>query len=87
MIENMLLYLRATRQQLWEVHLAAKDQFTLLQVFTKYYFARMSPVYLSAMYIHVQSPDWGYRELGVFERKLRCVNKSEKSFVTDQQRA
>ena len=78
MIENMLLYIRATRQQLWNLHLAAKDGFT------KYYFAldllsyaRMSPVYLSAMY-NLQTED---PESWKFLKTNFCVNKSRKCFV------
>ena len=78
MIENMLLYMRATRQQLWNLHLGAKN------IFTKYYFAldllfyaRMSPVYLSAMYnLRIEDP-----ESWKFIKTNFCVKKSKKGFV------
>ena len=51
MIETMLLFIRATRQQLWELHLASLDGFA------KYFFsldlqnyAKMTPTYLSQIY-------------------------------------
>ena len=51
MIGNMLLYFRATRQKLWNLHLASQDNFV------KYFFsldlqnyARMMPVHLSHLY-------------------------------------
>lgn len=51
MIGNMLLYFRATRQKLWNLHLASQDSFV------KYYFSldlinysRMIPVHLTHLY-------------------------------------
>ena len=51
MIGNLLLYLRATRQRLWDLHLASQDSFV------KYFFsldlqnyARMMPVHLTHLY-------------------------------------
>ena len=50
MIECLLIFLRSTRQQLWELHLASLNRFT------KYFFAldllnyaRMTPIQLSSM--------------------------------------
>ena len=51
MIGNLLLYVRATRQKLWNLHLASQDKFV------KYFFsldlqnyARMMPVHLTHLY-------------------------------------
>ena len=67
MFENLLLFIRATRQCLWEEHLASLDRFV------KYFFvldlqnyARYSPVYLSQMYnLQASDPEtWDFLRSG-----------------------
>ena len=78
MIQNMLLYLRGTKQQLWNLHLAAQDSFV------KYFFsldlqnyARMAPTELSLMY-DIKNNDpvtWEFLENNF------CCKKSEGPFI------
>ena len=78
MIETMLLFLRGTKQQLWNLHLAALDKFT------KYFFAldlqnyaRMTPVYLSNMHgLRSEDP-----ETWKFLSENFCCNKTPAAFV------
>ena len=74
LVETMLLFVRASRQGLWELHLAS------LEMFTKFFFAydqinyaRLSPVYLSEMYALKQNDarSWEFFKSGNFS-----VNKS-----------
>ena len=57
MIETLFLFIRSTRQELWELQLVSLDRYT------KYFFsldltnyARMAPIYLSQMY-HLRDAD------------------------------
>ena len=77
MFEELLLFIRATRQSLWELHLAS------LQNLAKYFFAfdlqnyaRFTPVYLSQMYeLETINPtSWS------FLRKNFTVNKTRIPF-------
>lgn len=80
MFEIMLLFIRATRQSKWELHL------TSLNMFTKYFFAhdqinyaRLTPVYLSDMF-SLKTKDqrsWEFLKSGNF-----CVNKSKVPFCS-----
>ena len=57
MFENLLLFVRSTRQCLWKEHLASLNEF--IKYFLKLElqnYARYSPVYLSQMY-DLQSKD------------------------------
>ena len=62
MIETLFLFIRSTRQELWELQLVSLDRYT------KYYFsldltnyARMTPIYLSQMYdLQESDPDTWY---------------------------
>jgi len=74
----LLLFVRASRQGLWELHLAS------LNMFVKYFFAynqqnyaQLSPVYLSEMYSMKEDDliSWEFLKTGNF-----CVNKSTTSF-------
>ena len=74
MIETMLLFMRVTKQQLWNLHLAA------LEKVTKYFFsldllnyARMTHVYLSKMF-GLRSEDPETRK---FLSENFCCNKTE----------
>ena len=74
MFEYLLLFIRATRQQMWELHLAS------LHELVKYFFAfdmqnyaRLTPVYLAEMFSLKETDPciWNYFDKGYF-----CVNKS-----------
>ena len=74
MFEYLLLFIRATRQQMWELHLAS------LHELVKYFFAfdmqnyaRLTPVYLAEMFLLKETDPciWNYFDKGYF-----CVNKS-----------
>ena len=75
LVEIMLVFIRATWQGIWDLHL------TLLEMFVKYFFAydqinyaRFAPVYLSEMFA-LKSQDqqsWEFLESGNFS-----VNKSQ----------
>ena len=77
MIDNIFLYLRATWQQLWQLHLVALDDFV------PYFFAldlqnhaKMSPIYLSEMY-NLEIEDQEFLSAGSF-----CVAKTMVPFVS-----
>ena len=74
MFEYLLLFIRATRQKMWELHLAS------LHELVKYFFAfdmqnyaRLTPVYLAEMFSlkETDSYIWNYFDKGYF-----CVNKN-----------
>ena len=74
MFEYLLLFIRATRQQIWELHLAS------LHELVKYFFAfdmlnyaRLTPVYLAEILSLKETEPciWNYFDKGCF-----CVNKS-----------
>ena len=78
MIGTMLLFMRATKQKLWSLHLASLDRFS------PYFFAldlgnyaRMTPVYLSSMY-SLRKDD---RETWDFISSNFCCNKTKAPFV------
>ena len=78
MIEGLLLTLRSSRQQLWNLKLASRERFV------KYYFAldllnyaRMTPIELSSLF-DLQKSD---RESWDFLVKNHSVNKTKGSFV------
>ena len=79
LLELLLLFTRATRQQLWELHLST------LHEFAKYFFAcdmfnyaPMTPVYLSQMYElkEKDSETWDFFINGYFS-----VNKTSVPFT------
>ena len=77
MIDNIFLYLRAARQQLWQLHLVALDNLV------PYFFAldlqnhaSMSPIYLSEMY-NLAMEDQELLSAGSF-----CVAKTMIPFIS-----
>ena len=79
MIETLLLYIRSTRQELWELQLVA------LERFAKFFFAtdltnyaRMTPIYLSKVYCLRDSD----RTTWDFLRTNFCCRKTLKSFTS-----
>ena len=61
MFENLLLFVRASRQGAWELHLSSLNEFV------KYFFAhdqlnyaRMTPLYLATMTELKESEEWNY---------------------------
>ena len=79
MVESLLLFIRSSREKLWNLHLASLDEFT------KYFFAhdqinyaRLSPVYVASM-LELQQTDystWEYLEQNF------SVNKSGIPFTS-----
>ena len=79
MIETLLLYIRSTRQELWELQLVA------LERFAKFFFAtdltnyaRMTPIYLSKVY-GLRDSD---RNTWDFLRTNFCCRKTLKAFTS-----
>ena len=75
MFEYLLLFIQATRQQMWKLHLAS------LHELVKYFFAfdmqnyaRLTPVYLADMFLPKEADPcrWNYFDKGYF-----CINKSK----------
>ena len=78
MFEALLLYIRATRQRLWDLHLASTHNLAkYFFVHDKHNYARMIPVYLAEMIsLKDNDPDtWNFFEDGNFS-----VNKTKISF-------
>lgn len=78
LIEIMLLFVRASRQGLWELHLASLERFVkFFFAYDQQNYARLSPVYLSEMYALQEndSMSWEFLKSGNFS-----VNKSTASF-------
>ena len=78
MFEALLLYIRATRQRLWDLHLASTHNLAKYYfVHDKHNYARMIPVYLAEMIsLKDNDPDtWKFFEDGNFS-----VNKTKISF-------
>ena len=51
MIETLFLFIRSTRQELWDLHLVALDRFSnFFFILDLSNYARMTPIYLSDMY-------------------------------------
>lgn len=78
MIETLILFIRSTRQELWDLQLVSLDRFT------KYFFAtdlinyaRMTPIYLSHMYSMKgeDSETWDFLKINF------CCRKSLKPFT------
>ena len=77
MIDNILLYLRATRQQLWQLHLVALDNFiSYFFALDLQNYAKMSPIYLSEMY-NLETEDQEFLSARSF-----CVAKTMIPFVS-----
>ena len=70
--------MKATRQQLWELDLAAKDEFMKYYfALYRFHYARTLPIYLSEMY-RIQTENKVSWDL---KTKNFCVNKFKKLFV------
>ena len=76
LFELLLLFTRATRQQLWESHLSTLHELAkYLFAYDIFNYARMTPVYLSQMYeLKEKDPEtWGFFINGYFSDNKTSV--------------